>query len=81
MGEIATIEMEVGVSRLHFLSNLLYCNTVDINQILNIKIELLSSLLIASKFKFHINDNTSSWKEQMWLYFKNAVTGVWMTDW
>jgi len=47
--------------------------SVDINQILNIKIELLS---IASKFKIDINDNSRSRKKQMWLYFKNVVTGV-----
>jgi len=59
------IEMQISVRRLYFLSTLLYCNTVDIIQIWNIKIELLS---IASKFKFDINDNTRSWKEQMWYY-------------
>jgi len=67
------IEMEVSVRRLNFLSNLLYCNTVDINQILNMKIELLS---IAIKFKFDINDNTHSWKNQMWHYLKKIVTCV-----
>jgi len=64
--------MGVGVRRQILLSNLLYCNTVDINQILNIKIELLS---MASKLKFDIIDNTRSWKEQMWHYLKNVVTG------
>jgi len=40
------IEMEVSVMRSTLLSHLLYCNTVDINQILNIRIELLSILLL-----------------------------------
>jgi len=53
--------MEVGVRRLTFLSNLLKCNKTDINQVLNIKVELQS---IASKFKFVVNDNNRSWKEQ-----------------
>jgi len=55
MGKLP-IEMEVGVKKLNLLSNLLYCDTVDINQILNIKIKLVS---IASKFKFDINDGNS----------------------
>jgi len=61
MGKLP-IEMEVGVRRLTFLSNLFNCNQTDINQILNIKVELQS---IATKFKFVVNDNTRSWKEQM----------------
>jgi len=51
IGEFPT-EIEVGVRRLILLSNLLYCNTIIINQILNIKIDLLS---IASKFKIAFN--------------------------
>jgi len=51
------------------LSNLLYCNTIVIIQILNIKIALIS---IASIFKFDINDNTRSWKEQMWQYLNKC---------
>jgi len=50
MGKLR-MEMEVSVRRLTFLSHLLNCNKIDINQVLNIKVELQS---IVTKFEYPV---------------------------
>ena len=67
MGKL-TMNMEIGVRRLNFLSKLQTCKSNSIHQIFNIKEELFN---VAKRFNIVVNARSNHWHSLMWQKFTN----------
>ena len=61
--------MEITVRRLNFLSKLATCKSNVINQLLNIKDDLIN---VTKPFNFVVNEHGNQWHNLMWNYFTSV---------